>query len=308
MPALMEIMRSIELSAPEIQGQTATFRWVIDPDDALYKRPCFSLTFPATTDVSRVSKRLWFDIQMLCLHQHWVLMRPCEIRLPYALTDAEKQFWLRMMQHALDTLETVRFRGTPGEPLGIRFIDGPNPAPLHERIAGGGFGAAFSSGKDSLLQACLLFELTRNLLLVTTTSPLPPLEDHQNTRRREIFAAIQKRRNPLFVEVVSDFRGNWDNAYAYRKGLAISVNELTDTFLYMANLLAAAAALRRTNLFLASEAEVQENAEQDGKIVQHPHFMYSAATQRAFSRYLEPHGFRFGSLIWPLYSLSLIHI
>ncbi len=241
---------------------------------------------------------------MLCQHQHWVLMRPCAIKLPYKLTDAEKRFWLQMMQHALDTLETVRYGGVPNEPLGIHFIDGPDAAP-HERIAGGGFGAAFSSGKDSLLQASLLFELTGNPLLVTTTSPLPPLEDHQNTRRREIFHEIRKRRNPLFVEVVSDFRSNWDNGYAHRQGFAIAVNELTDTFLYMANLLAAAAALGRTNLFLASEAEVQENAEQDGKIVQHPHFMYSAATQRAFARYLEPHGFLFGSLIWPLYSMQV---
>ena len=304
MPALTENLRSITLFAPEITGHTATFRWAIEPDDGLYKRPFFTTTFPATIDISRVSKRLWFDIQMLCLHQHWLLMRPCVIKLPYKLTEPEKQFWLRMMQHALDTLETVHQTGAPDQPLGIRFIDGPEAAP-HERIVGGGFGAAFSSGKDSLLQASLLFELTGNPLLVTTTSPLPPLEDHQNARRGEIFSAIQKRRNPVFVEVVSDFRSNWENGYPYRRGFAISVNELTDTFLYMANLLAVAAALGRTNLFLASEAEVQENAKQDGKIVQHPHFMYSAATQRAFARYLEPHGLRFGSLIWPLYSMQV---
>jgi hypothetical protein len=49
----------------------------------------------------------------------------------------------------------------------------------------------------------------------------------------------------------------------------------------------------------------QENEEVDGKIIQHPHYMYSAATQRALARYLEPYGFRFGSLIWPLYSVQV---
>ena len=73
----------------------------------------------------------------------------------------------------------------------------------------------------------------------------------------------------------------------------------------MSSLLAAGAAHGRTRLFLASEAEVQENAEGPTKIIQHPHYMYSAATQRALSRYLEPYGIFFGSLIWPLYSMQV---
>ena len=107
------------------------------------------------------------------------------------------------------------------------------------------------------------------------------------------------------MEVVSDFRSIWDNGFASKEGYQLAVNELTDTFLYMSSLLAAGAALERTRLFLASEAEVQENEEVDGKIIQHPHYMYSAATQRALARYLEPYGLRFGSLIWPLYSVQV---
>src|SRR5262249_49084903 len=159
-------------------------------------------------------------------------------------------------------------------------------------ISGSGFGTSFSSGKDSLLQAALLCELTERPLLVTTTSPLPPLADHETERRRTVLAAIQERRNVQLVEVHSDFRSIWDNGFAGHLGYSISgeqklaVNELTDTFLYMSSLLAAGTALGKTRLFLASEAEVQANAVRDGRIVQHQHFMYSAATQRALGQLL----------------------
>jgi hypothetical protein len=201
-------------------------------------------------------------------------------------------------------LESFWRRPRPTGPLGIQLIDAARQVP-NERVDGVGYGTAFSSGKDSLLQAALLFELTERPLLVATTSPMPPFSDHETARRREVFDAIQERRNPVFVEVVSDLRSNWDNEFAHKQGYLVAVNELSDTFLYMANLLAAGAALGRTRLFLASETEVQENAEIAGRIVQQKHFMYSAATQRALARYLEPYGFRFGALIWPLYSTQV---
>ena len=47
---------------------------------------------------------------------------------------------------------------------------------------------------------------------------------------------------------------------------------------------------------------MQENAEVGGRIVQHTHFMYSAATQAAFAALLAPLGLRYGSLISALYS------
>src|SRR5262249_25929701 len=168
-------------------------------------------------------------------------------------------------------------------------------------ISGSGFGTSFSSGKDSLLQAALLCELTERPLLVTTTSPLPPLADHETERRRTVLATIQERRNVQLVEVHSDFRSIWDNGFAGHP----AVNELTDTFLYMSSLLVAGTALGNTRLFLASEAEVQANAVRDGRIVQHQHFMYSAATQRALGQLLAPYGIRFGSLTWPLYSIQV---
>ena len=297
-------MHRIDLFAPEIEGQTATFRWRITPDIALYQRPSFQLTFPDTVDLTRVPARLWWDVALICLHPQWLVIRPCEIHLPLRLSPGEKRFWLQFFQTAAETLESTRTDERTPPPLGIEIVDGNLDVP-HVPIAGAGVAAAFSSGKDSLLQAALLFELTERPLLVATTSPLPPLADHDTARRREIFAAIKARRDPLFVEVVSDLRANWDNGFAGQYGYFISINELTDTFLYMANLLVAAAALGRTRLFLASETEVQENEDVDGVIIQHPHFMYSAATQRSLAHYLEPYGLRFGSLIWPLYSLQV---
>ena len=85
------------------------------------------------------------------------------------------------------------------------------------------------------------------------------------------------------VEVVSDFRAATDNGFAGRMGYPVAVSELTDTHLYLASLVTSASALGATHLFLASENEVQENVEFDGRVVQHTHFMYAATTLRRLS-------------------------
>lgn len=297
-------MTVITLLAPRIEGQTVTFSWHIEPATQLYSRPSFTLTFPPTVPLGRVPARLWLDIALICLHPHWVLLAPCVVKLPYRLGPDATRFWLELMLAAAETLDSIRAEPQPQSGLGVTLVDGTIEIP-HERVSGNGYATAFSSGKDSLLQASLLLELTERPLLVTTTSPMPPLADHVTGRRRRVLAAIQERRSVDLVEVESDLRANWDNGFAGRLGYPIAINELTDTFLYMSSLLAVSAALGRTHLFVASEAEVQENTEIGGRIVQHPHFMYSAATQRALSRYLSPYGLTFGSLIWPLYSMQV---
>jgi hypothetical protein len=82
----------------------------------------------------------------------------------------------------------------------------------------------------------------------------------------------------------------------------VSVNEISDTFLYTAALLLAGLAEGATHLFLASEAEVSENIAVGGRVVQHPHFMYSAVTQATWSALLCPLGVRYGSLTSALHS------
>src|SRR6516162_3981855 len=101
-------MHKIKLYPPEIECQTATFRWSVYPATSLYTRSSFQLAFPSSLDLSRVPGRLWWDILLICLHQHWLLLRPCQIQLPLELSDAEKGFWLRLLQISADTLESTR--------------------------------------------------------------------------------------------------------------------------------------------------------------------------------------------------------
>src|SRR6187402_673626 len=136
-------MYRIELHAPEIQGQTVNFRWNVSPATSLYTRNCFQMTFPSSLDLSRVPRRLWWDILLICLHQHWLLLRPCQINLPLKLSEPEKGFWLQLLQNAADTLETTRTETRPTQPLGVDIICGGLEVP-HAKIAGLGYGTAFS--------------------------------------------------------------------------------------------------------------------------------------------------------------------
>jgi hypothetical protein len=297
-------MHRIFLMPPIVERQSVTFRWRVEPETTLYRKTSFTMTFPTNIELSAIPGRLWWDIFLICLHPHWLLLRPCQIYLPLRLPTSERQFWLQLLQNGADTLAAYGPERLRLDLLGIMIIGGELEIP-RTSVSGSGFATSFSSGKDSLLQAALLCELTERPLLVTTTSPLPSLADHETERRRTVLAAIQERRNLQLVEVDSDFRSIWDNGFAGQLGYSVSVNELTDTFLYMSSLLVAGMALGSTHLFLASEAEVQMNAIVDEKIIQHMHFMYSAATQRALAQLLMPYGIRFGSLIWPLYSMQV---
>jgi hypothetical protein len=69
---------------------------------------------------------------------------------------------------------------------------------------------------------------------------------------------------------------------------------------YAASTLALAWANGANHVVLASEAEVQETAEVDGLLVQHPHLMYSAITQRSLGRLLTRRGLDYSSLTYPL--------
>jgi hypothetical protein len=296
-------MHKIYLYPPSLNGQTATFSWRVEPNVSLYRRCRFQMTFPPAVDLCKIPARLWWDVILICLHAHWLYLRPCEIHLPLKLGAPLRQFWLQHLRNCADTLDA--YGPSPVEADNrIEIIDGNLDVP-YVLLKGSGCGTAFSSGKDSLLQAALLFELSDNPLLVATTSPLPPLEDHGTKRRRDVFETIQKRRNPRFVEVTSDFRSIWDNSFGALRGFRIGVNEVTDTFLYTSSLLLAGAALGITRLFVASESELQDTALISGKIIQHSHFMYTAATQRSLARILAPHGLNFGSLTWPLHTLQV---
>ena len=99
---------TIHLLAPEIDGRTVTFRWTVDPASDLYVRTSFQLGFPDEIDISRVPERLWWTIFILCLHSHWVVLRPCTVRIPVSLPDHEIRFWERLLDTHVATAEAQR--------------------------------------------------------------------------------------------------------------------------------------------------------------------------------------------------------
>lgn len=302
----MSLRTRILVLPPTVSGRTVNFGCLVTPPTPLYRETRFSISFPAGVDLARVPPGLLFTVALLCLHAHWPLLRPCTVELPFRLAPGELGFWERILDAEIATLEA--YRGTRDFSR-VTLLEGelplPAPIPFSETAR---CATAFSGGKDSLLQTGLLAELTNRPLLVTTTSPMPPLLDHQTPRRREVLRDVAARRDVELVEATSDFRATWDNNFADRLGYPVAVSEITDTFLYTAALVIAGAARGATHLFLASEAEVQENDVYEGRVVQHTHFMYSAATQRAVSSLLSPYGLHYGSLTWSLPSEQVLRL
>jgi hypothetical protein len=299
-------MTRITLYSPEIKAQEVTFRWAIEPSVSLYRQPQFTLRFPSGVDLTAVDAGIWWRVALICLHSHWVLLRPCRIHLPISLLPGEAEMWLRLMDVEIATLEV--YRGTTQFAREIEIIeDGPlcAPVPLPER---GRCATAFSGGKDSLLQTGLLTELSERPVLVTTTSPTLVREDHLTPRRREVLDEIKRRRSVEFIEVESDYRANLAEKFAQQIGYPIALNEMSDTFLYLGVLIAAGAACGATHFFIASEAEVQESVEIDGRVIQHKHFMYSQISLSAIDAAIRPWGITCGSLTSPLYSYQVQQI
>jgi hypothetical protein len=299
------LMHRIQVHPPERKGRRVVFRWTVEPATSLYRASSFALRFPESIDLARVPERIWWWVALLCLHPHWALLRPCRVRLPVALPPGEVELFLRLIDVAVATLEAHRGGADVARSVEIAELGPALPASASAIADRGRCACAFSGGKDSLLHVGLLAELTERPLLVTTTAPMPPLGDHTTARRRQVLAEIQRRLPVDLAEVRSDFRTTWENGFAAAQGYGIAVNELTDTYLYFSSLLAVAYAAGASHLFLASEAEVQESVLRDGRVVQHTHFMYSAATQRSLDRLLGAVGLSYGSLTWPLRSAQV---
>jgi perosamine synthetase len=297
-------MNRIRVHEPEVADHGVTFSWDVDPKSALYRRTTFRLQFPDDVPLRDVPIALWRMLALLCLHSHFALLRPCRVELPGALAPGEREFWLRLVDAAVATLEACR--GGSDRARRVDLVDGPGPhAPPRQARDAGRVVTAFSGGKDSLLQLGLLSELGERPIAVATTSPRPPLHDHLTPRRRAVLAEVEKRRDVELVEVRSDFRAAWDNDFPRRAGQRVSVNEITDTFLYLAAALVVGFVRGAPRVFLASEAELQETALRDGVVVQHPHFMYSAVTQCALDALLARFGLRHGSTNYPLRSAQV---
>jgi hypothetical protein len=286
--------RIFRLHRPERGSGFVTWSW--EADSGLYARTHATIRL---SGAERIPERLWATLAMVSMHTHWLLLRPCRVFLPYALPHGELAMWQRLLEAEGATLDAHPSSPAPGGE--VTLVPGdlhwrePEPVGPGPRCA-----TAFSGGRDSLVQTGLLLECTGRPLLVATTSPMPPLEDHDSARRREVFAAMASRPDLEFVEVDSDFRSVWDNKWPLRAGYPASVNCVTDALFY-ASVAAAAAYVRGVpRVYLASEREVSENMERDGKIVQFNHFMYSVPTQAAIGALLRPWGLSHGSLTSPL--------
>jgi len=288
-------MNRFELHRPAITDSGVTCSWT-DGNSGLYRRQNFQFEI---ANASRIPERLWLLLAMMCLHSHWILLRPCRIELPHQLLPGERDLWIRLLQIEFQTLEG--HRDQPDHDLDIELVEGklilPAPVAIEDSNR---CSTAFSGGRDSLAQAGLLLECSTRPLLVATTSPMPPLHDQSTTRRQEVFSALSSRADLLFREIHSDFRSSWDNAFAARKGYPVSVNAMTDTFLYTAAAVAASWLEGYPNVLLASESEVSDNATKDGHVVLFHHFMYSIPVQYGLSLLLKPWGIKHGSLICPL--------
>lgn len=297
-------MNRVWVHEPEPSDHEVTFSWTVDPPSALYRSTSFHMRFPDDVPLRDVPMALWRTLALLCLHSHWTLLRPCRVELPGPLAADEKEFWLRLVDAAVATLEACR--GGGDRTRAVDLVDGPGPEASPRRACDAGrVVTAFSGGKDSLLQLGLLAELGERPIAVLTTSPLPPMHDHSTPRRRAMMRELVKRRDVELVEVHADFRASWDNDFPRRQGQRVCVNEITDTFLYLAAAVVVAFVRGAPRVLLASEAELQETALWDGVVVQHPHFMYSAVTQCALDALLARYGLRHGSTNYPLRSAQI---
>lgn len=294
-------MRRVIIHPPAVAEHEVLVRWTVVPPSDLYRIERFHLRFPDDVSLRGVPEALWWTVALLCLHAHWPLLRPCRVELPVELPHGEREFWLRLLDRAVTTLELTWGGGDLARTIEISDV-GPRlarHAPAGERL---GMATAFSGGKDSLLQLGLLAEFGERPIAVTTTSPHPGMFDHLTTRRRGVLDAIAARPDIEHVEVHSDFRACWDHLFPRRRGYQIAVGPLTDTFLYLAAALVVGWVRGARGVLLASEAELQESARHGERIVEHPHFMYSAATQQAIDALLSRDGLRHGSLNYPLHA------
>jgi hypothetical protein len=95
----------IELSDPVLSDHEVAFSWTVSPATELYGRTSFQLRFPDSVDLRAVPESLWWRLALICLHAHWPLLRPCRVLLPVRLPAGELEFWLRLTDAAVATLE-----------------------------------------------------------------------------------------------------------------------------------------------------------------------------------------------------------
>ncbi|MGH2958689.1 MAG: aminotransferase class I/II-fold pyridoxal phosphate-dependent enzyme, partial [Solirubrobacterales bacterium] len=234
------------------------------------------------------------------------MLRPCKVITPRQLPAGEYEFWMRFVDAAVWTLESNLVGGSAQDfpqrtARSVEVVGSGAPVDPMPRVEDTGLVAtAFSGGRDSLTQLGLLQELGETPLLVTVTSTREGSEEFKTARRRAVIEEIPERRDVELVEVNTDLRGCWNIGDERAARYGIGVSEISDTMLYFAVAWATAFARGCSDVFLASESEVQETVVRDGMILQHKHFMYSAITQTALRALVFPTGIGHSGLTYPL--------
>ena len=295
----------MRLHQPLVDGQEVVVGWEVTPSTELYRRTSFRLTFPANLDLRPIPHALWCRIAMICLYTHWALLRPCRVELPFALDQGEREFWLRLIDDVVVQLEAYGSAPRQGRAvdlvtLGSRSAS-PPPPPARAPADGDRVAVSFSGGKDSLVLAALAAEITPRPLLVSITSPVPWARDHVGAARTRVFDEIPKRLTVDVAQVHSDYRTCWNLDFAARDGCTLGVHELSDISLFQGATAAVAAATGSGRMLMASEADIQYNAEQDHRVLLHREFLSCAVTQGALDALLWRFGLRQGSLTFPLH-------
>ena len=98
-------MRTVVVDPPEVGEREVGFSWRVDPPSELYARESFNLRFGDRLDPRELPEDIWWTVALLCLHGHWALLRPCRVELPVELPPGEREFWLRLIDAAVETLE-----------------------------------------------------------------------------------------------------------------------------------------------------------------------------------------------------------
>ena len=229
--------RTVLIDPPEVGEHQVRFSWRVDPPSELYARESFNLRFGDRLAPRELPEDIWWTVALLCLHVHWALLRPCRVELPVELPPGEREFWLRLIDAAVETLE--RTWGGRDLERSVELADrGPRltPAagPRRDRVA-----LAFSGGKDSLATLGMLLEFGErpdrgHHHLADVAARRPRLRRGGGRRWRR----SPPRPDTEHVEVRSNLRECWDNSFAHRRGYPIAINELADTHLYLSAALA----------------------------------------------------------------------
>jgi len=290
----------VQVHEPQVHGNEARFSWSVTPETELYERCDFTLSFPVEFDLGTVPRSLWWRMAIVCLHPQWAILRPCRVELPISLGAREREFWVRLIDNAAVQLEA--YGSAPRPRRSVQLVDeGPPLAPERLRVDPERAAVAFSGGKDSMVLAALLAELTERPLLVMSSSPVGWVGDHSGAARERLQREIATRLPVELVEVRSDYRTSWDPRFSLRDGCRLQVHELSDLPVFQAATIIAAAVRGVGRAFMASEADIQYNAPGPAGVVLHSEFASCAVSQGALDALMRPFGIRQGSLSYPLH-------